>query len=70
MLDMRRFVANRFFSGCVFGVALHISIHYANVAIPLLNERDDSHVYGHIPVIIAECGFFLRENGMSPVHRL
>ena len=47
----------------IFGVPLHVSIKYANVAISLTNEQGNSFIYGYVPIVIAKCGVFLKEKG-------
>ena len=47
----------------IFGVPLEISIKYANVAISLTNEQNESYVYGYVPIVVAKCGVFLKEKG-------
>ncbi len=49
----------------IFGVPLQDSIRYANVAISLTNERGESYIYGYVPIVVAKCGVFLKEKGMS-----
>ena len=49
----------------IFGVPLHVSIKYANVAISLTNEQGNSFIYGYVPIVIAKCGVFLKEKGES-----
>ena len=61
---MRICVADILRTELVFGVPLQISIRYTNVAISLFNEQGQSYIYGYIPVIVAKCGVFLKENGM------
>lgn len=51
----------------IFGVDLHISIKYANVAISLMNENGESFIYGYVPIVVAKCGVFLKEKGMISV---
>ncbi|ORY73666.1 Rho GTPase activation protein [Protomyces lactucae-debilis] len=46
----------------IFGVPLHQSIQYANVAISLYNDQGQPFIYGHIPVVVAKCGLFLKEH--------
>lgn len=47
----------------IFGVSLHDSIKYANVAISLMNEQGESFIYGYVPIVVAKCGVFLKEKG-------
>ena len=47
----------------IFGVDLHVSIKYANVAISLMNENGESFIYGYVPIVVAKCGVFLKEKG-------
>ena len=50
----------------IFGVALDESIRYANVAISLTDDNGESFIYGYVPIVVAKCGVFLKEKGMSP----
>ncbi|KAK2072468.1 hypothetical protein P8C59_006820 [Phyllachora maydis] len=45
----------------IFGVPLHQSIAYANVAISLIDEHGKSYIYGYVPIVVAKCGVFLKE---------
>ncbi|KAL1297278.1 hypothetical protein AAFC00_004833 [Neodothiora populina] len=45
----------------IFGVPLHQSIRYANVAISLFNDEGESYIYGYVPIVVAKCGVFLKE---------
>jgi hypothetical protein len=47
----------------IFGVPLQASIRYANVAISLTDESGKSFIYGYVPIVVAKCGVFLKENG-------
>jgi hypothetical protein len=47
----------------IFGVPLHTSIRYANVAISLFNDDGQSYIYGYVPIVVAKCGVFLKEKG-------
>lgn len=49
----------------IFGVPLQASIRYANVAISLTDEAGKSFIYGYVPIVVAKCGVFLKENGTS-----
>lgn len=44
---------------------LRTSITYANVAISLVDENGQSYIYGYVPIVVAKCGVFLKEMGMS-----
>ncbi|KTW29382.1 hypothetical protein T552_01336 [Pneumocystis carinii B80] len=46
----------------IFGVPLQISLRYANVAISFIDNNENSMIYGHIPIVVAKCGAFLKEN--------
>ena len=55
----------------IFGIPLHSSIRYANVAISLFNDEGQSYIYGYVPIVVAKCGVFLKEKGkLPPVCRL
>ncbi|KAK3655202.1 GTPase activating protein (GAP) for Rho1p [Elasticomyces elasticus] len=45
----------------VFGVALEMSIRYANVAISLHDDQGKKYIYGYVPIVLARCTKFLRE---------
>lgn len=47
----------------IFGVPLQISLRYANVAISFIDNNGNSVIYGYIPIVVAKCGAFLKENG-------
>lgn len=49
----------------IFGVPLIISVRYANVAISLQDAEGKSYVYGYVPIVVAKCGVFLKEKGMT-----
>lgn len=52
-------------NGGIFGVALNVSIKYANVAISLTNDKGESFIYGYVPIVVAKCGVFLKDQGIS-----
>lgn len=41
---------------------LQESITYANVAISLYNDDGQTFIYGYIPIVVAKCGLFLKDN--------
>lgn len=45
----------------IFGVPLHQSIIYANVAISLIDDNGVSYIYGYVPIVVAKCGVYLKE---------
>lgn len=47
----------------IFEVPLRESIVYANVAISLVDEEGRSYIYGYVPIVVAKCGVFLKEQG-------
>ena len=49
--------------GKVFGVSLTDSLVYAAVAISQIGPDGKARIYGHIPVIVAKAGMYLKENG-------
>jgi hypothetical protein len=53
-------------NGGIFGVPLNVSIKYANVAISLTNDKGESFIYGYVPIVVAKCGVFLKEQGTPP----
>ncbi|TDL25720.1 Rho GTPase activation protein [Rickenella mellea] len=46
----------------VFGVPLRESLHYASVQISTANADGELYVWGYIPVVVAKCGLYLKEN--------
>lgn len=48
-------------NGGIFGVPLNVSIKYANVAISLTNDKGESFIYGYVPIVVAKCGVFLKD---------
>ncbi|KAF4596219.1 hypothetical protein EYR38_007594 [Pleurotus pulmonarius] len=46
----------------VFGKPLKESLKYANVQISTANANGELYVWGYIPVVVAKCGLFLKEN--------
>lgn len=47
----------------IFGVALEDSIKYAHIAISITEANGNSVVYGYVPIVVAKCGSYLKENG-------
>lgn len=41
---------------------LQESITYANVAISLYNDEGQTFIYGYIPIVVAKCGLYLKDN--------
>lgn len=56
----------------VFGIPLVESIKYAYSTISYMDDETNEQCYGVIPTIVAKCGSFLKEEGMSaqPRHSL
>ncbi|KAG2017651.1 rho GTPase activator, variant 2 [Coprinopsis cinerea AmutBmut pab1-1] len=48
--------------GVVFGRPLKESLQYASVQISTANSNGELYVWGHIPVVVAKCGLYLKEN--------
>lgn len=46
----------------VFGIPLRESLRYASVQISTADPQGDLYVWGYIPVVVAKCGLFLKEN--------
>ncbi|KAF8519532.1 Rho GTPase activation protein [Gautieria morchelliformis] len=46
----------------VFGVPLRDSLQYASVQISTANANGELYVWGYIPVVVAKCGLYLKEN--------
>lgn len=49
----------------IFGVPLEESIKYASSQIKLRDSHDKEFVYGQLPVVVAKCGLFLKQNGVK-----
>ncbi|KAG9001421.1 hypothetical protein FRB94_004786 [Tulasnella sp. JGI-2019a] len=47
----------------VFGKPLRESLKYASVHISTATATGDLYVWGYIPVVVAKCGLYLKENG-------
>lgn len=52
-------------AGGVFGVSLQDSLRYASVAISQVGPDGKARIYGHIPIVVAKTGLYLKENGKS-----
>ncbi|CAL1717020.1 unnamed protein product [Somion occarium] len=46
----------------VFGKPLKESLRYASVQISTANSNGDLYVWGYVPVVVAKCGLYLKEN--------
>ncbi|KAM0791716.1 hypothetical protein ACM66B_003985 [Microbotryomycetes sp. NB124-2] len=46
----------------VFGVSPQQSLKYASVAIRLVASDGKPYVYGYVPIVVAKCGMWLKEN--------
>ncbi|EIW83845.1 Rho GTPase activation protein, partial [Coniophora puteana RWD-64-598 SS2] len=46
----------------VFGKPLRESLRYASVQISTANANGSLYVWGYIPVVVAKCGLYLKEN--------
>ncbi|KZT40042.1 Rho GTPase activation protein [Sistotremastrum suecicum HHB10207 ss-3] len=46
----------------VFGIPLKESLQYASVQISTANADGEMFVWGYIPVVVAKCGLYLKEN--------
>ncbi|KAG8741389.1 hypothetical protein FRC10_002909 [Ceratobasidium sp. 414] len=46
----------------VFGIPLRESLRYASVQISTADPNGELYVWGYIPVVVAKCGLFLKEN--------
>ncbi|KAF5359605.1 hypothetical protein D9756_003102 [Leucocoprinus leucothites] len=46
----------------VFGKPLVESLKYASVPISTANQTGDLYVWGYVPVVVAKCGLYLKEN--------
>ncbi|KAI7949331.1 hypothetical protein MJO28_008152 [Puccinia striiformis f. sp. tritici] len=47
----------------VFGTKLEDSLQTASVAISMIGSDQKAYIYGFIPVVVAKCGLYLKENG-------
>jgi hypothetical protein len=48
----------------IFGTPLRQSLRYANVAISISDGNQESHIYGYLPIIVAQCGWYIKEKGL------
>lgn len=48
--------------GQIFGVPLQLSIIYAKSNITYQDSHGIDHVYGQVPIIVAKCAFYLKNN--------
>ncbi|EJU05075.1 Rho GTPase activation protein [Dacryopinax primogenitus] len=48
--------------GKVFGVPLRESLKYASVQISTVDQNGELYVWGYVPVVVAKCGLYLKEN--------
>ncbi|KAH8117941.1 Rho GTPase activation protein [Phellopilus nigrolimitatus] len=46
----------------VFGAPLHESLEYASVQVSTANSNGELYIWGDIPVVVAKCGLYLKEN--------
>ncbi|KAF8589448.1 Rho GTPase activation protein, partial [Ramaria rubella] len=46
----------------VFGAPLRESLQYASVQISTANANGELYVWGYVPVVVAKCGLYLKEN--------
>ncbi|ODQ65533.1 Rho GTPase activation protein, partial [Nadsonia fulvescens var. elongata DSM 6958] len=49
----------------IFGVPLAKSIEYANVSISLSDPQGEQFIYGYIPIVVAKCGVYLKQNATT-----
>ncbi|KAI0070459.1 Rho GTPase activation protein [Panus rudis PR-1116 ss-1] len=49
-------------TGAIFGKPLKESLKTANVQITTANARGEMYVWGYVPVVVAKCGLYLKEN--------
>ncbi|KNZ63598.1 hypothetical protein VP01_1121g2 [Puccinia sorghi] len=47
----------------IFGRKLEDSLQFASVAISMIGQDQKAYIYGFIPVVVAKCGLYLKENG-------
>jgi hypothetical protein len=62
--EIRVLVANVLLSEPPFGTPLQLNRGRFNATIYLSGHDGNPYVYGHIPIIIEECGNFLKGEGM------
>jgi len=68
LTQSREIVTPAFDTAGIFGTPLATSVQRANVAISLTDENGASFVYGYVPVVVAKCGVYLKENGRRSLH--
>lgn len=49
----------------VFGVPLAESIQYAHATISYIDDRTSKQCFGRIPIVVAKCGSFLKEEALT-----
>lgn len=52
-------------SPTVFGARLEQSLELASVAISMVGQDKKAYIYGYIPVVVAKCGLYLKENATN-----
>ncbi|KAI5307097.1 hypothetical protein KEM56_004571 [Ascosphaera pollenicola] len=51
--------------GPIFGVPLAESVRYASVVISVTDDAGETYVYGVVPIVVAKCGLFLKEEATT-----
>lgn len=47
----------------IFGASLEDTLKHAGVAVGIFDESDEAYVFGSVPLVVAQCGVFLKEKG-------
>lgn len=47
----------------IFGASLEDTLKYAGVPVGIFDENDEAYVFGSVPLVVAQCGAFLKEKG-------
>ncbi|KAB2575773.1 Rho-GTPase-activating protein 5 [Lasiodiplodia theobromae] len=45
----------------IFGASLEDTLKHAGVAVGIFDESDEAYVFGSVPLVVAQCGVFLKE---------
>lgn len=47
----------------IFGASLEDTLKHAGVLVGIFDENDEAYVFGSVPLVVAQCGVFLKEKG-------
>ncbi|KAF9639433.1 serine/threonine protein kinase [Lasiodiplodia theobromae] len=49
----------------IFGASLEDTLKHAGVAVGIFDESDEAYVFGSVPLVVAQCGVFLKEKALD-----